>query len=293
MSSWLEDVPNNLPGRQRRAVLFGVVCTCLTWLCLVLLAVLLWHVCQQGARYLNWSFLGSFDSRHPQEAGIYAALWGTVWLILMTALIAIPVGVGAALYLEEYARPSRLSRFIELNLNNLAGVPSIIYGMLGLAVFVRWFGLGRSLWAGSITMSLLVLPVVILASREAVRAVPQSIRRAAFALGASRWQTIWHHVLPASLPGILTGVILALSRAMGETAPLIILGVPTFARFVPQGPADQFTVMPMQIYAWASEFKKEFHDVAAAGIVVLLVVLLAMNAIAVFLRIRSQKKLGV
>jgi phosphate transport system permease protein len=240
--------------------------------------------------WIDWQFLTEFPSRFPEKAGIKSALWGTVWLISFTALISIPVGVAAAIYLEEYAATTRVSRFIEINIANLAGVPSIVYGILGLAIFVRWFALGRSVLAGSMTMSLLVLPVIIMASREAIRSVPSSIRHAAFALGATRWQTVRHHVLPSATPGILTGVILAMSRAIGETAPLIMIGALTYVAFVPEGPSDPFTALPIQIFNWVSRPQKEFHFLAAAGIVVLLIVLLAMNAAAIAIRQRSQRK---
>jgi phosphate transport system permease protein len=207
----------------------------------------------------------------------------------VTAAIAVPLGVGSAVYLEEYARKNRFTRLLEVNLANLAGVPSIIYGILGLAVFVRFFHLERSLLAGSLTMSLLVLPVIIVASREAIRSVPAMFRHAAFALGASRWQTVRHHVLPAAVPGILTGIILSLSRAIGETAPLVVIGAFGYVAFVPEGPMDDFTVLPIQIFNWTSRPQKEFHELAAAGILVLLAALLLMNATAVLIRHRARR----
>ena len=280
----------NLAWRRRKAWLFRWLCAALTWLAVVLLGVLLVHVTRQGLGWIDWQFLTEFPSRFPEKAGIKSALWGTVWLISFTALISIPVGVAAAIYLEEYAATTRVNRLIEINIANLAGVPSIVYGILGLAIFVRWFALGRSVLAGSMTMSLLVLPVIIMASREAIRSVPPSIRHAAFALGATRWQTVRHHVLPSATPGILTGVILALSRAIGETAPLIMIGALTYVAFVPEGPLDPFTALPIQIFNWASRPQVEFHALAAAGILVLLIVLLAMNAVAITIRQRSQRK---
>jgi len=215
---------------------------------------------------------------------------GSIWLMVSVFIIAVPLGIAAAIYLEEYNRKTRLSRFIEINIANLAGVPSIVYGILGLAVFVRFFHLGRSVLAGALTMSLLILPVIIIAAREAIRAVPKNIRLGAYALGATRWQTVVHHVLPAALPGILTGVILAMSRALGETAPLIMIGALTYVAFVPVGPMDAFTALPIQIFNWASRPQTNFHEVAAAGIIVLLVFLLALNATAVWLRHRASKK---
>ncbi len=279
----------NLTHRRRVGSLFHALCTTLSWLAVVLLAVLLVEVSRDGLGWLDMGFLENFPSRFPEKAGIKSALLGTLWLVSFTALISIPVGIGAAVYLEEYAPRTRLGRFIELNIANLAGVPSIVYGILGLAIFVRGLALGRSVLAGSLTMSLLILPVIIIASREAIRAVPRTLRHASFALGATRWQTVRHHVLPAALPGILTGVILAISRAIGETAPLIMIGALTYVAFVPEGPLDAFTALPIQIFNWASRPQQDFHALAAAGIIVLLVVLLLMNATAIAIRHRSQR----
>ncbi len=287
--SGLLAAPPNLRRRHLAARAFKTVCMLLTWFCLVLLAVLLVHATREGLPWLDAQFLTEFPSRFPERAGIKSALYGTLWLISFTALFSIPIGVAAAIYLEEYARPSRINTMIEVSIANLAGVPSIVYGMLGLAVFVRWLALGRSVLAGAMTMSLLILPVIIIASREALRAVPNSIRYAAYALGATKWQTVRHHVLPSALSGILTGTILALSRAIGETAPLIMIGALTYVAFVPSGPMDQFTALPIQIFNWVSRPQQDFHELAAAGIVVLLAVLLLMNAIAVFIRQRSQR----
>ncbi len=281
--------PANLRQRHRVAWAFKTACMALTWFCLVLLAVLLVHATREGLPWLDAQFLSNFPSRFPERAGIKSALYGTLWLISFTALFSIPIGVAAAIYLEEYAKKTRLNTLIEISIANLAGVPSIVYGMLGLAVFVRWMALGRSVVAGAMTMSLLILPVIIIASREAVRAVPSSIRLASYALGATKWQTVRHHVLPSASSGIITGTILALSRAIGETAPLIMIGALTYVAFVPNGPMDQFTALPIQIFNWVSRPQEEFHELAAAGIIVLLVVLLVMNGIAVFIRQRSQR----
>ena len=278
---------DNLVARRRRAALFLNLCRIMTWSGIVILAVLIFHVARQGIAWVDWDFLVSFPSRFPEKAGTKSALMGTLWVISFTALFSLPVGVASAIYLEEYARPSRLRSIIEVNIANLAGVPSIVYGMLGLAVFVRQMGLGRSVVAGALTMSLLILPVIIVASREAIRAVPQSVRQAAFALGATRWQVIRHHVLPAGLPGIMTGVILAMSRVIGETAPLIMMGALTYVAFVPNGPMDDFTTLPIQIFNWASRPQADFHNLAAAGIIVLLLVLFIMNAAAVLIRNRA------
>jgi phosphate transport system permease protein len=289
MSGLPPNLRPNLAWRRRKARHFKQGCALLTWLAVVLLAVLLIHVTRQGIGWLNVDFLTNFPSRFPDQAGIKSALWGTVWLIALTALFSIPIGVAAAIYLEEFASHTKINSFIEINIANLAGVPSIVYGILGLAIFVRWFALERSVLAGSLTMTLLILPVIIMASREAIRAVPDSIRHAAFALGATRWQMVRHHVLPSALPGILTGVILAMSRAIGETAPLIMIGALTYVAFVPEGPLDPFTALPIQIFNWASRPQQDFHQLAAAGIIVLLVVLLAMNAAAIVIRQRSQR----
>jgi len=254
------------------------------------LVVLLFDVLRDGAGTLTWTFLDSFPSRRWQQAGFKAAIFGSVYLLVLVAVISFPLGVGAAVYLEEYARRSAMTRFVEINIANLAAVPSIVYGLLGLGVFVRTLGLGRSLLAGALTMSLLILPVIITAAREAIRAVPASIREGAYALGASRWQVVRHHVLPMALPGILTGTILALSRAIGETAPLIAIGALTYVAFVPESVFDPFTAMPIQIYNWVSRPQQGFHAIAASGILVLLVVMLGFNALAIVLRARMQRR---
>jgi phosphate transport system permease protein len=285
-----EQEQRNLVARHRRSRLFARLCAVVTWSSVFLLAVLLVRVSLDGLSWLDWQFLDSFPSRIPERAGIKAALVGTLWMIVLVALIAIPVGVSAALYLEEFAKRGRLSRLIEVNIANLAGVPSIVYGILGLAIFVRFFALERSLISGALTMSLLILPVIIIASREAIRMVPMSIRYAALSLGATRWQTTWSHVLPSAFPGIMTGVILALSRAIGETAPLILIGAMSFVAFLPQGPMDSFTALPIQIYDWASRPQAEFQELAAAGIIVLLIVLLLMNATAIYIRNKTEKR---
>ena len=263
-----------------------------TVLGLAVLAVLLVDVAIDGLGRLSWQFLTSFPSRRPEAAGIYSALVGSVFVIGLTALIAIPIGIGAAIYLEEYAKRSRWSRVIEINIANLAGVPSIIYGLLGLALFVRALSFGRSVLAGAATLALLVLPVVILATREALRAVSPSLREASYALGATQWQTIWHQVLPVAVPGILTGLILALSRAVGETAPLIMIGALTYVPFAPDGIWSPFTVLPIQIFNWVSRPQAEFLRNAAGGIIVLLGLLLLMNGLAAWIRDRAQVRAG-
>ena len=254
------------------------------------LVALLTDVLIDGAARLSWEFLTSYPSRRASAAGVLPALMGSVYLIGLTALMAVPAGLAAAVYLEEYGRRNRLSRLIEINIANLAGVPSIIYGLLGLGLFVRTLGLGRSVLAGAATLALLVLPTIILATREALRAVPPSLREASYALGATKWQTIWNVVLPVAVPGILTGVILSVSRAIGETAPLITIGALTYVPFVPDSIWSAFTVLPIQIFNWVSRPQAEFAQNAAAAILVLLALLLTLNAFAIWLRDRYGRR---
>lgn len=282
-----------LAGRYKLDRIFEIAALGSIIVGLVVLAVLMFDVLVDGLPRLNWQFLSNFASRKPDQAGIKAALFGTIWLLGTTAAIAFPVGVGAGIFLEEFAADSRLAQLIEINIANLAGVPSIIYGLLGLQVFVRVLEpitKGRTILAGALTLALLILPIIIVATREALRAIPQSLRQAGYALGATRWQTIREQVLPLALPGILTGTILALSRAIGETAPLITIGALTFIAFVPSSLQDSFTALPIQIYNWVSRPQKEFHELAAAGIIVLMIVLLSMNAGAIFLRNKFQRE---
>jgi len=280
-----------LQRRRRIGTAVATMCALLSLIGVLFLGVLLVRIGKEGWESLTPTFLTNFPSvLNPEQAGIKSALWGTLWLTLVTVVVSLPVGVAAAVYLEEFARPGRLRWFIHINISNLAGVPSIVYGILGLAMFVRWLHLGRSVLAGGLTLALLVLPVVIIASREALAGVPKSIRLAAYALGATRWQTVWSHVLPAALPGIMTGVILALSRAIGEAAPLLILGALTYVAFVPSGPMDAFTALPLQIYDWIDRPQPEFHRLAAAGIILLLGILLPMNAVAIGVRAWHQRK---
>lgn len=279
-----------LQGRVFAAAMFG--CTLVG---IVTLAVLLYQVFDAGLLRLNWAFINDLPSRFPDRAGFNPAIIGSVWIIGLTALMTIPVGIGAAIYLELYAGSNWVTRIIQLNIANLAGVPSIIYGILGLALFVRAASLERSIMAGALTMALLVLPIVIIASQEALRAVPSSLRDGALALGATRWQAIWGQILPVALPGMLTGVILALSRAMGETAPLIMIGAFQYVPFTPgfsfpDSLQSRFTVMPVQIYAWAARPQEAFQATAAAGIIVLLAILLSLNSVAILLRNRYQRK---
>ncbi len=267
----------------------------------VLLALIL-DVLADGLGRLGWQFLTNYPSRKPEEAGILSAWVGTVWLMALTGLLAIPVGIMAAIYLEEYSKKNWLTNLIEINIANLAGVPSIIYGLLGLGLFVRAMGLDRSVISGSAALSILVMPIVIMSTREALRAIPSSIREASFALGATKWQTIRHQVVPAAMPGIMTGIILAMSRAVGETAPLITIGALTYVAFLPtspissefpfisfQGLFDPFTVLPIQIFNWVSRPQKGFFADAAAAIIVLLAITFVMNGLAVWIRHRYQK----
>ncbi len=254
------------------------------------LAILIFDVLDKGLPWLSWQFVTDYPSRHPEEAGLFSALVGTVWIMFMTAIFTVPVGVGAAIYLEEYAPRNIFTKILEINVANLAGVPSIVYGLLGLALFVYWMNMGRSILAGALTLSLLVLPIVILSSREAIRAVPDSYRQGAYAMGADQWQVIKGVVLPSAIPGILTGTILALSRAIGEAAPVIAISALVYLTFIPSNPMERFTVLPIQIFNWIARPQEEFRGLAAAGIIVLLIILLSMNAVAVYLRNRYQAR---
>ncbi|MGB1017069.1 MAG: phosphate ABC transporter permease PstA [Nannocystaceae bacterium] len=269
---------------------FAGLCLFAVLLPFSLLCYLVGDVCAEGLARLDWQFLTSYPSRKPEDAGILPGLVGSLYLISLTAAIALPIGVGTAVYLEEYSSKGRLSRLIEVNIANLAGVPSIIYGLLGLEMFARTLALGRSLLAGALTMALLVLPIVIMASREALRTVPRGMREAGLALGATRWQVTQSIVLPLSLPGILTGSILAISRAIGEAAPLIVLGALTYVDFLPDGLKAAFTALPIQIFNWVGRPQDGFKVDAAAGIVVLLATLLVLNGVAVLLRNRFQTR---
>jgi phosphate transport system permease protein len=284
------DAASRLPVRHLADRLLSSFGLLVMLLALAALAMLLYDIVRDGAGRLSWSFLTSYASRRASNAGIYPALIGSIYMALLTSVIAVPLGVGAAIHLEEYGTRGRFARLIEINIANLAGVPSIIYGLLGLGLFVRFMGMGQSLLAGAATLALLVLPVVIISTREALRAVPNSLREGSYALGATKWQTVWYQVLPAALPSILTGLILALSRAVGETAPLITVGALTYVSFVPDSIWSPFTVLPIQIFNWVSRPQAAFAENAAAGIIVLLGLLLAMNAVAIVLRDRFQRR---
>lgn len=276
--------------RKHADLLFQLLSLSTLLIALAALATLVWDIVSDGAGRLSFAFLTTFPSRHAEEAGVFHALMGTIWVIALTAALALPIGVASAIYLEEYGTRSRAARFIELNIANLAAVPSIIYGLLGLGLFVRLMGMGQSVMAGAATLALLALPVVILSTREALRTVPSSIREGSYALGATKWQTIWNQVLPMALPGVLTGLILALSRAIGETAPLITIGALTYIPFAPDSVWSKFTVLPIQVFNWVSRPQAGFHTNAAAAILVLLALLLTMNAIAIVVRDRYQRQ---
>jgi phosphate transport system permease protein len=283
-------VVKNMAPRLLWNQIFKVIFLISTLFGLFVLGILLYRIFTQGSGYLSLDFLQNLPSRKPERAGIKTALIGTVWLVGVVAPVSLLIGVGTALYLEEYAKKNRFTDFIQVNISNLAGVPSIVFGLLGLTLFVRAFALGTSVLSAGLTMSLLVLPVIIVASQEAIRSVPKELREASFGMGATKWQTIVRVVLPAAIPGILTGGILALSRAIGETAPLVVLGLPLFIAFLPKTVFDTFTVLPMQIYNWTSRPQEEFHALAAAGIIILLVMLIIMNSIAVLIRNKFQKR---
>ena len=261
-----------------------------TLFALVVLAVLFYRIITQGIGYITPDFFQNFGSRFPEKAGIKAALIGSIWLMCVVAPVSIILGVGTAIYLEEYAKKNKLNDFIRMNISNLAGVPSVVFGLLGLTIFVRALSLGNSILAAGFTMSLLILPVIIVAAQEAIRAVPQDVREASYGMGATKWQTITQIVLPSAIPGILTGAILALSRAVGETAPLVVIGIPVIIQFLPENLLSQFTALPMQIYDWAKRPQAEFQFVASAGILVLMAFLLIMNSIAIFIRNKFQRK---
>ena len=276
---------SNLERRKR----FGQIIYFLLLSCVLIgiagLLVLLIRILFDGVDWLSWHFITNFPSRHPELAGMKSAIFGTIWTIALTGVFTVPIGIGA-----EYSPKNWFTQIIEINISNLAGVPSIVYGLLGLALFVQWMSIGRAVLAGALTLALLVLPIVILASREAIKAVPDSYRQASYALGATKWETQKSVVLPSAMPSILTGVILALSRAIGEAAPIIAISALVYLTFIPTNPLSRFTVMPIQIFNWVSRPQDEFRGLAAAGIIILLLILLGMNSIAIYLRNRYQKQ---
>lgn len=262
-----------------------------TVLVLGVLAVLIIDILSNGLGRINWSFFTNLPSRFAERAGIVTALAGMVSLLFFTIIIALPIGILAGVYLQEYGTRNRLARIIEINIANLVGVPSVIYGILGLTLFVRTFRMGNSLMAGALTLALLILPIIIVATREAIRAVPHSLREASYGMGATKWQTTRRVVIPSALGGILTGIILALSRAVGETAPLLVIGALVYVPFIPEGPHDQFTTLPIQVFNWVSRPQAAFIVNAAAGIIVLLLITFLLNAIAIYIRNKWYKKI--
>ncbi|MBA2328206.1 MAG: phosphate ABC transporter permease PstA [Flavisolibacter sp.] len=258
---------------------------------LLVLAVLITDILIKGLTRINWSFFTNLPSRHAANSGILTALAGMLSLLFFTILIAIPIGILAGVYLQEYGTNNKFAKFIEINIANLAGVPSVIYGILGLTIFVRLFGLGNSLLAGAFTLALLILPIIIVATREAIRAVPGTLREASYGMGATKWQTTRRVVIPSALGGILTGIILSISRAVGETAPLLVIGALVYVPFIPEGPNDQFTTLPIQIFNWVSRPQAAFITNAAAGIIILLLITFILNGIAIYIRSKWYKNI--
>ncbi len=285
-----EQFHRSLRGRRLVGKFAVIIFLFSTFIGLATLAALIIDVLIDGIPWIDWDFLSTYPSRHPEDAGLRSALFGTIWVAGLTALFTFPIGTATAIYLEEYAPRNRMTQFIELNITNLAGVPSIVYGLLGLAVFVSFLGMGRVVLAGALTLTLLVLPLLIVAGREAIRAVPDSYRQGSLALGATRWQTVRYVVLPSALPGILTGTILAMSRAIGEAAPVIAIAALVYVTFTPGHPFERFTVLPIQIFNWVSRPQADWQHVTAAAIIILLIVLLSMNAAAILLRDRFQRR---
>lgn len=280
-----------LARRRATGTVFYGMCLTAIGILLVALLMLLFDVLSRGLPWLDLDFLTGVPSRRPERAGILPAIVGSLELALIVAVTAFPIGIAAAIYLAEYARDSKLTRLLEMNISNLAGVPSIIYGILGLAVFVRLLGLGPTVLAGALTLSLLILPVVIIASIEAIKAVPQAQREGAYALGATRWQMVRGAVLPAAAPGIMTGIILSMARAIGEAAPLLLIGAFTFVTFLPNPVSGSYTVLPLQVFGWISRPQQDFQGIAAASIIVILVLMLVLNALALAIRVRLSRNI--
>jgi phosphate transport system permease protein len=291
----MEHINKHNIGRnvQKRKVINNVnkvIFIASTCIAIFFLLLLLYRILTQGISYLSFDFLNNFPSRHPENAGIKAGMIGTLWVMAVTGPVSLMLGVSTAIYLEEYAKKNWFTRMIQINIQNLAGVPSIVFGLLGLTAFVYLMNLGPSILAGALTMSLLILPIIVVSAQEAIRAVPSQMREASYGMGATKWQTISQIVLPSALPGIITGGILALSRAIGETAPLIVIGATVAIYTAPASIMEKFTVMPIQIFNWTSRPQEEFHFVAASGIIILLILLLIMNSIAVLIRNKFQKR---
>jgi len=281
---------SNIRIRKLKNKIFYFVIGTATMVGVIFLALLFIKIFKEGFKWLSFNFINNFPSRFPRKAGIKSAIWGSIYTIVLTTIFTVPIGILSAVYLEEYInKKSMLNRILQLNILNLAGIPSIVYGILGLGLFVKFFALGRSIISASLTLSLLIMPVVIISSQEAIKSVPNTLREASLALGATKWQTIRKVVLPTALPSILTGIILAISRAIGEAAPIIMVGAAAYVPFLPKSIFDKFTILPIQIFNWTSRPQKDFQGLAAAGIIVLLLILLSLNAIAIYIRNKSRK----
>ncbi|HJC99726.1 phosphate ABC transporter permease PstA [Candidatus Arthromitus sp. SFB-turkey] len=285
-----ELIKSNLNKRKAKDKVLKIITIIATLVGVIFLLVLLIQIFSKGFKYLNWDFLTGFPSSRPERAGIAPAIVGSMYILVLTILISVPLGIGTAIYLELYAKPSKLTEFIKLNIQNLAGVPAIVYGILGLGVFVKFFMLGSSIISGALTLSLLVLSPIIISSQEALKTVPYSFYEGALALGVSKWQAIKGVVLPCAISNIITGIVLSLARAVGEASPLIVVGAATFLRFLPKSLLDGFTVLPIQIYNWTSRPEPEFQYLASAGIIVLLVIVFMFNILAIIIRKKFEKK---
>lgn len=280
----------NIKIRKIKNNIFKGIFIACTLVGIVFLILLMAQMLSTGLKNLDWNFLTSFPSRKAEKSGILPAILGSLWLIVLTALIALPIGVGTAIYLEEYSKQSKFNKFLQINISNLAGIPSIIYGLLGLSLFVKGLRLGGSILSGALTLSLLILPIIIISTQEAIKSVPDTLRQGSLALGVSKWQTITGVVLPYAMPGILTGSILAISRALGEAAPLIVVGAVGYISFLPTNIMSSFSALPIQIFNWTSRPQEEFQHIAASGILVLMIVLLSANAVAILLRNKYQNR---
>lgn len=285
-----ELIKSNLNKRKAKDKILKIITIIATLVGVIFLLVLLIQIFSKGFKYLNWDFLTGFPSSRPERAGIAPAIVGSMYILVLTILISVPLGIGTAIYIELYAKPSKLTEFIKLNIQNLAGVPAIVYGILGLGVFVKFFMLGSSIISGALTLSLLVLSPIIISSQEALKTVPYSFYEGALALGVSKWQAIKGVVLPCAISNIITGIVLSLARAVGEASPLIVVGAATFLRFLPKSLLDGFTVLPIQIYNWTSRPEPEFQYLASAGIIVLLVIVFMFNILAIIIRKKFEKK---
>jgi len=285
-----DQVSKSLGGRLFSNKFMKILFLLCTMIGLVVLVTLIVDTVLDGWDHITWEFLTSFSSSRPESAGIYGAIIGSIWLMAVTAPVAIILSVGTALYLEEYAPKNKITNFITVNISNLAGVPSVVFGLLGLTIFVRQLSLGNSVMAAGLTLALMIMPVIVVAAQEAIRAVPGSVRDASIGMGATKWQTVSRIILPAAIPGIITGIILALSRAIGETAPLVVIGVPVSLLVTPNSVFDTFQALPMQIYNWVKMPQEEFQYLTAAGIIILLLILFLMNSVAIFIRNKYSKR---